>query len=185
MFLLEGRGRFLTGLMVLALAACGGGEPPAEEAAQPEETPAAEPVSAPGQPDTTAAALWAYLQDVSYQANWELWPGKGEKYEGQEPHGALLTTYLNPAAMEALTTGARVMPSGAIIVKENYMPDGALAATTVMYKVDGYNPDHNDWFWLKQNADQTVDVEGRGQMCQACHLAVAGNDYIYTGSLGG
>ena len=42
------------------------------------------------------------------------------------------------------------MPSGAIIVKENYTPAGELAATTVMYKKSGYNPDHNDWFWINQ-----------------------------------
>ncbi len=33
------------------------------------------------------------------------------------------------------------MPAGAIVVKENYMPDKKLAAITVMYKVAGYNPE--------------------------------------------
>lgn len=36
--------------------------------------------------------------------------------------------------------GVGSMPSGAILVKENYMPDSTLAATTVMYKVDGFDP---------------------------------------------
>lgn len=134
-------------------------------------------------PDTTAAALWAFLQRVDYRSNWELWPGKGEKYQGQEPHGMLLTTYLNPAAHEALTGMAGSMPAGAVIVKENYMPDGTLAAVTTMYKVPGFNPDHNDWFFAKQGPDGSVEVEGRGPGCQACHGQRRDNDYIFTGSL--
>ena len=134
-------------------------------------------------PDTTAASLWDYLQSVDYRSNWELWPGKGEKYKGQVPHGMLLTTYLNPAALEALTGMAGSMPEGAIIVKENYMPDSTLAAVTTMYKVTGFNPEHNDWFFAKQQPDGTVEVEGRGPGCQACHSQRAENDYIFTGSL--
>ena len=136
-------------------------------------------------PDTTGAALWAYLESSDYRASWELWPGKGELYVGQEPHGALLTTYLNPAAHAAVTGMAGSMPAGAIIVKENYMPDSTLAATTVMYKVEGYDPDHNDWYWVKRLADGTIEVEGRGAGCIACHGAQSANDFVFTGSLSG
>ena len=93
----------------------------------------------PELPDTTAASVIAYLDEVNYQESWDLWPGLGEKVEGGEPHGMLLTTYLNPVALQAFNDKA-----GAIIVKENYMLDGTLAANTVMYKQSGYNPDHND-----------------------------------------
>ncbi len=136
-------------------------------------------------PDTTGAALWTYLESADYRANWELWPDKGELYAGQEPHGALLTTYLNPVAHEALTGMAGSMPNGAIIVKENYMPDSTLAATTVMYKVDGFDPEHSNWYWLKVVADGTIEVQGRGAGCIACHSGQADNDYVFTGSLGG
>ncbi|MGD2218361.1 MAG: cytochrome P460 family protein [Gemmatimonadales bacterium] len=136
-------------------------------------------------PDTSGAAVWDYLETVDFAANWELWPDKGELYVGQEPHGALLTTYLNPAAHEALTDMAGAMPTGAIIVKENYMPDSTLAATTVMYKVDGFDPEHGNWYWLKVLADGTIEVQGRGAGCIACHSGQADNDYIFTGSLGG
>jgi hypothetical protein len=136
-------------------------------------------------PDTTGAALWSYLQSADYRANWQLWPDKGELYLGQEPHGALLTTYLNPAAYEALTGMAGTMPPGAIIVKENYTPDSTLAAATVMHKVEGYDPDNRDWFWLKVLADGTIEVQGRGAGCIVCHSAQADNDYLYTGPLGG
>jgi hypothetical protein len=104
-------------------------------------------------PDTMGAAVWSHLEAADYHANWELWPGKGKLYTGQEPHGALLTTYLNPAAHAALTVMAGSMPAGAIIVKENYMPDSTLAAITVMYKVEGYDPANNDWYWVKRLAE--------------------------------
>ena len=121
-------------------------------------------------PDTTAQAVWQYLQDADDQ-DWQLWPGKGELYEGTEPHGMLLTTYLNGAAHEALTAGSGAMPNGAIIVKENYTPDRTLAAVTVMYSAEGYDPDHNDYFWAKYQADGSVDAAGRVQSCIACHSA--------------
>jgi predicted small lipoprotein YifL len=144
---------------VVVLAACGGS-------------------GGPELPDTAAASVVDYLEEVDYQNNddWELFPGSTKKYEGRDPHGMLLTTYVNPAAFEAIEDDATT-PSGAIIVKENYMPDGNLAATTVMYKKSGYNPDHNDWYWLKVLTDGTVEKEGMVQGCQDCH--VDARDYIW------
>lgn len=137
-------------------------------------------------PDTVADDVWRYMQAQNYREQWALWPGKGRLYKGGDPHGMLLTTYLNPAAMEALSNGAQRMPHGAIIVKENYMADSTLAATTVMYKAPaGYNPDANDWYWIKRNADGTVDAAGRAAMCQSCHGGRADNDYVLTGNLAG
>ena len=148
--------------------------------------------AAAAQPDTTGAAMWAYLQEVDYRSNWQVWPDKGELYTGQVPHGMLLTTYLNDVARRAVTTKAGSMPDGAIIVKENYMPDSTLAAVTVMYKRFGYNAEHNDWFFTKHlpsgELDQTpngMPMEGRLPGCQACHAAVRANDYIFTSPLSG
>ena len=137
----------------------------------------------PDLPDTTAASVLAYLDEVDYQESWELWPGLGEKYEGGDPHGMLLTTYLNPAAFDALDGKEGVMPDGAIIIKENYTPEGKLAASTIMYKKSGYNPAHNDWFWVKSLADGTVEKEGMVEGCQNCHGDVKENDYVWTGPL--
>ena len=149
---------------LMAAAACGGSE-------------------GPDLPDTTAASVLAYLEEVDYQESWELWPGLGEKVAGGDPHGMLLTTYLNPPALDALNAKQGVMPNDAIIVKENYMPDGVFAANTVMYKKSGYNPEHNDWFWLKVLADGTVEKEGMVEGCQSCHGEVKDNDYVWTGLL--
>ena len=142
--------------VVLVLAACGSDEPEL--------------------PDTTGASVRAYLNAVDYQNNddWKLWPGTTEMYQGDDPHGAKLTTRLNPAAFDAI---GGAMPDGAIIVKENYSPAGELGAVTVMYKKSGYNPEHNDWFWVKELADGTFEKEGKVMGCQDCH--VDGTDYVW------
>ena len=167
----------VVGLVVLLTAACGTAATPTV-APTPTEVPAELSL-----PDTNGAAVRDYLKEIGYQEDWGLWPGKGKLYQGTEPHGMLLTTYLNSTAMTALTAKAGAMPEGAIIVKENYTPDSILDATTVMYKVTGYNAEHNDWFFTKLGADGSVAAEGKVPGCQACHSAKKDNDYLYTGPL--
>jgi hypothetical protein len=166
--------------LIGALAACTAGEQAEEQ--QPMQEQAAATMAAT-MPDTTAEALWSHLEDVDFRAAWTLWPGKGELYAGQQPHGMLLTTYLNEQALQAVNDQAGTMPAGAIVVKENYTPDSTLAATTVMYKVAGYNPEAGDWFYLKRLADGMVEASGRVAGCQGCHAQRADNDYLFTGSL--
>lgn len=171
-------------LVAAGVAACGGDT---GETGGAEGEAAREEARAP-QPDTMGAGMWSFLQEVDYQGSWQLWPDKGQLYQGQEPHGMLLTTYLNDLAHDALTNQAGSMPDGAIVVKENYAPDSTLAAVTVMYKKDGFDPEHNDWFWVKFLADGSVDMEGKAQGrvqgCIQCHGGKADNDYIMTSSLG-
>jgi hypothetical protein len=171
----------------LLVAACAGGDEAADHA---EET-----AVSVAMPDTTGASMWSYLQEVDYQEHWDLWPDKGALYAGQQPHGMLLTTYLNDVAMQALRDQTGTMPAGAIVVKENYRPDSTLAAVTTMYKVPGYNADHNDWFFTKHLANGDLDrvpegmpmagmaMEGRLGGCQSCHTSVRANDYLFTGAL--
>lgn len=139
----------------------------------------------PAMPEPTAAAVWQHLEKVDYRANWRVWPGTSALQQGRAPHGALLTTYVNAVGHDAVTNRSATMPRGAIIVKENFTPDKQLAAVTVMYKApEGYNPEHNDWFWLKRLADGTVEASGQVAACQGCHQS--GADYIRApGSRGG
>ncbi len=169
------------------IGGCGSSEEPEGEAA--EVMPQA---SAVARADTTGTAIWAHLQQSDYQNSWTLWPGKGELYTGAEPHGMLLTTYLNEVALRALNSGAPIMPPGAIIVKENYMPDRTLAAITTMFKVWGYNPDVNDCFFTKHLPSGELDraptgmaLEGRLPGCTNCHRAMQANDWVFTSQLGG
>ena len=138
------------------LVACASGGPvPANISPQIFPSPTASP--APELPDTTAASMMAYLEQLDYESKWELWPGQGEKYMTSGGHSVRLTTYVNPPAYAAVIGKEGVLPPNSIIVKENYTEDGEFRATTVMYKVEGYNPEHNDWFWLKVLEDGTVD----------------------------
>jgi hypothetical protein len=175
--------------IVLFAAACGprdAGEP-VEEVPETEAEPAAEESAT--LPEASGEAVLAYLTAADFRNSWDLWPGTTEKYEGTEPHGALLTTYLNPAAAQAAASGAGEMPPGAIVVKDNFMPDGMFGASTVMYKIEGYNPEAGDWWWAKFMPDGSVDMDGMAQgrveMCIGCHAKGADNDYLLTASIGG
>ncbi|MGQ0816319.1 MAG: cytochrome P460 family protein [Gemmatimonadota bacterium] len=147
--------------------------PPADTAAL--GAPATSAVSI----DTTAEGLWAGLQQANY-TSWPLWPGKEKFYKGQEPHGALLITYVNDLAQDAITNGAAQMPAGAIIVKENYGPDRKLMGATVMEKVPGYDPNNRDWFWAKYTPDGKAEMSGRVDMCYSCHKGAEQYDQLWT-----
>jgi hypothetical protein len=117
-----------------------------------------------------------------YKKNFKLWPGKGELYAGKEPHGSLLTTYVNEIALKSIEKH-KGMENNSIIVKENYTPEKKLAAVTVMYKVKGYNPDGGDWFWVKYDAHFNIIAEGKVEGCLNCHGSAKANDYLFTGTV--
>lgn len=175
----------LAATLLAALGTLGCAE--ADDDDTPESAPATESASQPApapeateHPDTTAEAVWAHLEAEAYRDNWRLWPGKGELYAGAEPHGMLLTTYANDIAYEALLDGGvESLPPGAILVKENYMPDSTFAAATVMMKVEGYNPAHMDWLFAKYDPAGAPEAFGRADGCQACHQQ-AESGYVYT-----
>lgn len=136
-------------------------------------------------PGADAEKLHQYLTKEKPYTDWKLWPGKGKLYQGTEPHGALLTTYVNNVALKSIKA-KKGMKNGAIIVKENYMPDKTLAAVTVMYKVEGFNPEAGDWFWMKYAPDGKIEASGKTgmvDMCIGCHGKVKGNDYLFTGKV--
>ena len=168
-------------LPILVLAGCQPAEEPEAEGA---ETESAGTVAAL-QPDTTGQAIHDYLQEQNYRESWTHWPEREPFYEGTEPHGMLLSTYMNETAAEGLASmregGRDDLPFGSIIVKENYMPDSTLAAVTVMYKQELYDPENHDWFWVKHNADGSFDAQGRAESCIACHSEASGEwDYLQT-----
>lgn len=144
-----------------------------------EQMPAETQLALPG-PD--AVKLYDYIAKYKPYDTWELWPGKGRLYSGREPHGALLTTYVNSEAYFSI--GKKVqMADGSIIVKENYTSSKKLDALTVMYKIQGYNPEAGDWFWAKYDPYGRVLASGKVQACIGCHGANKGNDFIMTEKL--
>ena len=113
---------------------------------------------------------------------WSVWPGKGKMVKGTEPHGAIITVYVNDIALGSIEAG-KGMSNNSIVLKENYTPAKKLAAVTVMYKVKGYNPDGGDWFWVKYKPDFEIEAEGKVGMCLGCHTGAKSNDYLYTGKV--
>jgi len=92
-----------------------------------------------------------------------------------------------------------------VIVKDNFGGKGAtlktvskspekyLAAITVMIQREaGYDPDNNNWFWVKYKANGEVDknpkgialagrvAKGMDTGCIACHAKAKDNDYFFT-----
>lgn len=123
-------------------------------------------------PDVSGKSVWNYITKNNYKS-WALFPGTTHLYKGQSPHGAFLTSYINDTADKSLKD--KKFANGSIIVKENFMPDKKLAAVTVMYKVDGYNAEGNDWFWGKYSPEGEVQASGKVAPCISCHSAV--NDF--------
>jgi hypothetical protein len=127
--------------------------------------------------------LWKYISEENPYTKWALWPGKGKLYEGTEPHGMLLTTYVSKGAKQTIEGKKGTFAGGAIIVKENYKPDKTLAAITVMYKAKSYNPEAGDWFWAKYNPDGSIAKAGKVAGCINCHKQAADNDWVFTGPI--
>jgi hypothetical protein len=137
-----------------------------------------------------ARALWAAME------GYDEWRLTTDVYPGQSPHGKFLRMYYNMVNVNGT--------SYHVIVKDNYGsmdatledvvkdPLGHLMAVTVMVQREaGYDPDNNDWFWVKYMADGTVDKNDKGMAmagrvakgmemgCIACHKAMAqGGDYL-------
>ena len=131
----------------------------------------------------TAETLWKFLQGQGYPLSWHYVPGEpAGKYKGGAPHGAILRTFTNDIAFDALSKKAFPLPEGAVVVKENYMPDGKLAAITVMQKIKDFNPEGGDWFWAKYTPDGTVQASGKVGGCIGCHAQKKASDWIFSGN---
>ena len=143
-----------------------------------------------GEADTAFAAdLWSAID--GYTA----WRMQSDVYPGQSPHGKFLRMYAN-----VVTVGDRAYD---VIIKDNFggpsaeavaaAPTDHLKAVTVMVRrEDGYDPGHDDWFWVKYAPDGTVAenpqgmalagrvAKGTDKGCIACHGKAGGGDYIFS-----
>lgn len=144
-------------------------------------------------PERIASNLWDLIQTENYSKRWYNWLGEKEFYEGVNPHGALLTTYVNSVAVEAIENKEGEMRDGAIVVNESYDAEKDLQAITVMFKIARFDKEHNNWFWVKYNPDGKVDtlekdgkeieLAGTPELCVSCHKNQVLNDYLFIGSL--
>lgn len=168
-------------LLILAAAGC---EPAPIVGPDPEEalldSPETDVEFSDLLPVAAAGPVLAYLERERFREMWELWPGTAAEHPGAEPHGLMLTTYVNRLALEGIETRNGAMPVGAMIVKDNFSAEGDLVATTLMYKRAGEQSDPSGWFWMKWQPDNTIDAAGPVEGCRSCHGMAQGNDFILT-----
>ncbi|MBN1200535.1 MAG: cytochrome P460 family protein, partial [Anaerolineae bacterium] len=150
------------------------------------------PVTAqePELPEADGAAVLDYILNQNPYTEWGSWPPDrwtdfGGLVPGGPPHGNTVRIFVNDIALEAAAAEEfdGLLPPGSIVVKENYNGSvddpGDLAALTIMYKVAGYNPDANDWFWVKAAGDgSAIDAEGAPEDCTGCHGQAGNADYM-------
>ena len=137
-----------------------------------------------------AQEFWKWLDKVEYKESFSPWPGmKDEFLPGKSPHGAFLKVYVNRPVVQ----NPDDPPHKSVIVKENYIEDEQtkekkLVAITPMYRVKkGYDPENNDWYWVKYlpdgkvaKTDDGMPIAGKVKSCIECHASAAGDDYIFT-----
>ena len=128
--------------------------------------------------------MWSFIKSTRYD-QWAPAGDNGDFRKSDRPHGAMVKTYMNRVA----AGNSAELPHGSIIVKENYSPEKKLMAVTMMYRSKGYNPDANDWYWIKYNADGTtammdtakgkMAIAGKAKGCIECHSGADGDDYAF------
>lgn len=115
---------------------------------------------------------------------WQQFPGASpDLYPSGQHNGDFVRSYMNDVAVAALANFSGEFPDGTILVKEQYADaEGkTLNGHTVMWKRDGYDAEHGDWYWIAFNgAGETTSHNGMASYCYDCHAAVKANDWVYT-----
>jgi hypothetical protein len=113
-------------------------------------------------------------------SGWETWtekaPWTGIQPSSDGTHGTHVQITFNDLAADAW--GDAELPYGSISVKRGYDgpgPADARGFLTVMKRIDGYNPDQGDWFWLRIGTDGKIGTElGQSGFCASCHSVGVG-----------
>ncbi|MBC7086155.1 MAG: cytochrome P460 family protein [Methanomethylovorans sp.] len=124
-------------------------------------------------------SVYSYITNNNYH-EWSLWPGTEEIAPSSAVHGAFVTIYISDNALAAINSGEKEMPYGTVVVKDGFNENKELTNTVVMYKVKGYDPIHNDWFWASYTAKGDVINEGILSSCYNCHKKAAQSDYLFS-----
>jgi hypothetical protein len=128
--------------------------------------------------DVSAERVWNRIAVQTDYTGYHYWPDHEGLSPGQAPHGVFHKVFINKLLYEALPVSGGEVPNGSIVVKENYSSDEAPAGLTVMVKVDGFHPEHNDWFWASYSMEGKVNIAGQVTGCIDCHAGMRRNDYI-------
>lgn len=137
-----------------------------------------EPVNKITKNEVSAEKIWERITKEDNYKKYKTWTDHGGLQPGQSPHGRYHRVFINSILSDAVPINNKIAPFGSIIVKENYDSGKKLVMYTVMAKIEGYNPDRNDWFWVKYGSKGEVQATGRLEKCAKCHVTRKSNDYI-------
>ena len=127
-------------------------------------------VAARNLPPADADSLWTYIIETDPYREWAVWPGYEELVKGAS-HSVWLRTYANEIAIEGAREGG-MLPYGSIIVKDNFAEDReTLKVVSPMHRVEGFNPEGGDWFWVNYGGEGKVMAAGKVKACIDCHTA--------------
>ncbi|MBD3289684.1 hypothetical protein GF337_12835 [candidate division KSB1 bacterium] len=138
-----------------------------------------------------AEAAWQAME------GYENWPMKSGFLEGSSPHGKVVRLYYNMISVDGKPYHVVIKDNfggeGITIEKAAESPDDYFGAATVMIqREEGYDPDNQNWFWAKYMADGSLDENARGMKmagkvakgmnvgCIACHADAKDNDFLFT-----
>lgn len=126
-------------------------------------------------PSPDPESIWKYITKEKPFTEWSFWPDHQGTHASNAPHAPKHKIYVNK---QALDSEQPPMKNGSMVVKYNLSPADEIKAITLMYKVEGYNPEAGDWFWVQYSPTGEVHKAGKPKSCIGCHTKQAGNDYI-------
>ena len=122
--------------------------------------------------------------------NWDLFPGTSLQQLSQAPHGVTADIYISPSF------NVEEPAVGDTVIKKNYDENEQVVATTVMHRLEGYNPDNFDWFWIKLDPAGEIAInpnnklpmagaigKGGDKGCIPCHAGSKTGTYLLTSDL--
>jgi hypothetical protein len=99
-------------------------------------------------------------------------------------HEVMINIYADDLAKDIyLSASGETFPVCARIVKTHLAGNSdVVTAVTVMVKMpEGYDPQHNDWWWGMYDAEgKNAEMSGKVPVCIACHLPAASADYVFS-----
>ncbi len=130
-----------------------------------------------------AERLAQYLVAAQY-SNWAPAPGQMDDFsKGRGPHGAFVKTFVN----RNVVANPKTPGYGSILLQENYGKDKKkLLDVTVMCRIQGFDPVHDDWFWAQYLPNGAIARAGQAKLagqaptCINCHSRADGRDYVYS-----
>jgi Cytochrome P460 len=142
----------------------------------------------PPTPDEFSEKFWQFLhsRDAPY-TRWSVAPSRNGFRDGRPPHGDFVKIYANKTAADR----SAALPYGAVLVAENFDKDQrTLSSIDVMYRVEGADPQHYDWHWMRYlpngSLARTPAQEGNRPMagkvtsCIDCHGQAGGRDWVFS-----